>query len=479
MLEPDVAARRGPARIGRDRRGRRARCSAARAEGFGGDAPGRRGSGRRARRSRCRSARATSVGMRRSPMSRSPTRWSRSATRGSTCSPTQSASSTSTPRTDSRSTAAWSPRIDLENGARGARRRHRARGRHRRDHRSDAGTGHDGPVAFNRSPRVDPRFPGDKLIAPKLPSEQDRQPFPWLVLAAPLIIGPVMFIDHPAARRRSSSSRCRRCSSPATSSPSARPASARRSSTPRSSTSDSTTCRDAARERARDRARRAALGDAVDARRCSTPRCSLGPTAVDAAARALAVPHRQPRHRHAAVPQHGDDQRRGGGAARASSTRSRALHAAVRGDRRRARRREPALRGCPRRRRADRGSRGLRRARLVVQATGLHSPSELVVAAIVSPGWTPEFEWLKWLPHTASAHSPDRRSPPGEQRRDRRSSALRARGAHREPQAQARRAWRGVDEEVRHRRGRICRRGWRGHLAAAHAGAGHPRAHLR
>ena len=42
----------------------------------------------------------------------------------------------------------------------------------------------------------------------------------------------------------------------------------------------------------------------------------------------------------------------------------------------------------------------------IVQITGLHSPAEVVVAAIVSNSWTPEFEWLKWLPHTASPHSP-------------------------------------------------------------------------
>ena len=42
----------------------------------------------------------------------------------------------------------------------------------------------------------------------------------------------------------------------------------------------------------------------------------------------------------------------------------------------------------------------------IVQITGLHSPSEVVIAAIVSNSWTPEFEWLKWLPHTGSPHSP-------------------------------------------------------------------------
>ena len=52
----------------------------------------------------------------------------------------------------------------------------------------------DGPVAFNRSPRVDDRYPGHDLKAPVLPGEAERSPFPWLVLAAPLILGPVMFI---------------------------------------------------------------------------------------------------------------------------------------------------------------------------------------------------------------------------------------------------------------------------------------------
>jgi len=43
---------------------------------------------------------------------------------------------------------------------------------------------------------------------------------------------------------------------------------------------------------------------------------------------------------------------------------------------------------------------------VLVQLAGLHSPAELVVTAVVSSTWTNEFEWLKWLPHTASPHSP-------------------------------------------------------------------------
>jgi S-DNA-T family DNA segregation ATPase FtsK/SpoIIIE len=42
---------------------------------------------------------------------------------------------------------------------------------------------------------------------------------------------------------------------------------------------------------------------------------------------------------------------------------------------------------------------------LVVQYAGLHSPAEVTFAALLAPSATPDFEWLKWLPHTTSAHS--------------------------------------------------------------------------
>jgi S-DNA-T family DNA segregation ATPase FtsK/SpoIIIE len=43
---------------------------------------------------------------------------------------------------------------------------------------------------------------------------------------------------------------------------------------------------------------------------------------------------------------------------------------------------------------------------LLAQLTGLHSPAELVVASLISPGWSAGFEWLKWIPHTSSPQSP-------------------------------------------------------------------------
>lgn len=45
-------------------------------------------------------------------------------------------------------------------------------------------------------------------------------------------------------------------------------------------------------------------------------------------------------------------------------------------------------------------------AAIVTQLTALHSPAELVVGAALTPEWAQRLDWLKWLPHTASAHSP-------------------------------------------------------------------------
>jgi S-DNA-T family DNA segregation ATPase FtsK/SpoIIIE len=43
---------------------------------------------------------------------------------------------------------------------------------------------------------------------------------------------------------------------------------------------------------------------------------------------------------------------------------------------------------------------------LVTQAVTLHSPADLVVAALASPSSARDWDWLKWLPHTDSPHSP-------------------------------------------------------------------------
>ena len=43
---------------------------------------------------------------------------------------------------------------------------------------------------------------------------------------------------------------------------------------------------------------------------------------------------------------------------------------------------------------------------ILAQAVGLHSPADLVVAAVASPATARDWDWLKWVPHTDSPHSP-------------------------------------------------------------------------
>ncbi|MDO9396393.1 MAG: FtsK/SpoIIIE domain-containing protein [Herbiconiux sp.] len=43
---------------------------------------------------------------------------------------------------------------------------------------------------------------------------------------------------------------------------------------------------------------------------------------------------------------------------------------------------------------------------ILTQLVGLHSPAELVVCALASPTSRRTWEWLEWLPHTSSPHSP-------------------------------------------------------------------------
>lgn len=49
------------------------------------------------------------------------------------------------------------------------------------------------PFSFVRRPRVEARFLGEELEAPELPSRPRPQPFPWLVMIAPLLLGAVLY----------------------------------------------------------------------------------------------------------------------------------------------------------------------------------------------------------------------------------------------------------------------------------------------
>ncbi|MBU1250728.1 MAG: FHA domain-containing protein [Actinobacteria bacterium] len=54
-----------------------------------------------------------------------------------------------------------------------------------------------GPVAFNRSPRLDPMYHGVKLKSPEPPEQPEKQRLPWIALLAPLLMGAVIFAVSP------------------------------------------------------------------------------------------------------------------------------------------------------------------------------------------------------------------------------------------------------------------------------------------
>ncbi len=45
---------------------------------------------------------------------------------------------------------------------------------------------------------------------------------------------------------------------------------------------------------------------------------------------------------------------------------------------------------------------------IAVQLFGLHAPNDVVAVAFADAAWTPELDWLKWMPHTSSERSPFR-----------------------------------------------------------------------
>lgn len=66
--------------------------------------------------------------------------------------------------------------------------------------RSFDGTGSDEPIIerggglqFNRSPRVEVRYPGTKFKAPRLPTEKIGKMFPWPILIAPILMGATLY----------------------------------------------------------------------------------------------------------------------------------------------------------------------------------------------------------------------------------------------------------------------------------------------
>jgi len=49
-------------------------------------------------------------------------------------------------------------------------------------------------VEFNRSPRLDPKYPGVELVAPEPPKPPEPRRFPWITIIAPLLMGAILYI---------------------------------------------------------------------------------------------------------------------------------------------------------------------------------------------------------------------------------------------------------------------------------------------
>jgi len=259
-----------------------------------------------------------------------------------------------------------------------------------------------GPVMFNRSPRVEPRYAGETFASPTIPLETEPNPFPWLAMAAPVLLAvalavltgrlvallfvlmsPVMVLGGFLVNR-------------------------------------SRAARGLARSIARFEARLALLGRDIDVAfgRERETRLREAPSTSEVALAALTrsglLWTRRPEHWSFL------NVRLGTGAMRSRST----IEAPDRGelipelqervDSLIARYRDvpdaPIVENL-----YDAGAIGCAGAHAAVapvlngavaQLIGLHAPSELAVAAIVTPRWADELEWLKWAPHTSSPQSP-------------------------------------------------------------------------
>ncbi len=259
-----------------------------------------------------------------------------------------------------------------------------------------------GALHFNRSPRVERRYPGDELAAPTIPTEKQKPPFNWALMAAPALMGPMMFLMTGNARSLLFVLL-----------------------SPLMAIANFVSQRTRFGKQSREEVARFELQfDALEeklesehpvereVRLRESP--SVSEVYLEAHGLRPMLWTRRPEHWNFL------DLRLGIG-----SMPSRTTIAARSGeqglpefgeriDELRERMRmvdgvpvveNPFLAGaigiC--------GSRGeaadVARA-LLVQCAGLHSPAEIAFAALLAPAATPEFEWMKWLPHSFSPHSP-------------------------------------------------------------------------
>lgn len=259
-----------------------------------------------------------------------------------------------------------------------------------------------GALPFNRSPRVEPRYPGTQFTAPRPPEEQQPARFPWVSLAAPIVTGIAMyaFLQSPFALLFVALA----------------PVLALGSYLDGGMGRRSRRRHDVDRFDAELHDLSVALAAEVEPERRirGTEAPSTAEVYADAMQRGPLLWTRRPEHWSflslrlglATLPSRNTI---------AISEEDRAL---------------PELRGrvesvvAPFREIADvpvvdsaydsgalgvagdhDAAAGAARA-LLVQVVGLHSPAEVAVAALTSATWSPELAWLGWLPHVSSPHSP-------------------------------------------------------------------------
>jgi len=262
--------------------------------------------------------------------------------------------------------------------------------------------GSSADVNFNRSPRLDPTYSGERFVAPDPPEPPQPHRLPILAMVAPLIMGAVMYavtrsvmsivfvglspllmignyIDNLVTGRRT-----------------AQVAAAQFSASVRAMTEDID--RALAAERAGRLAETPSTADAIDAMRRQTPllwtRRAEHERFLTARLGVGTLPSRQTVElpsKNKTKPEHW------------RALAELAAHAATVDG-------VPVVvdvRDCgavgvagPKA-----AATGVARA-IVAQFVALHSPADLTITALVPVDGEPDWEWLKWLPHCGSPHSP-------------------------------------------------------------------------
>ncbi|TGJ95130.1 phosphopeptide-binding protein, partial [Actinotalea fermentans ATCC 43279 = JCM 9966 = DSM 3133] len=259
-----------------------------------------------------------------------------------------------------------------------------------------------GPVPFNRSPKVEPRYAGEKFTAPSANREEEPQTFPALALVAPVVMGLLMFFvtQRPTALLFILMSPLMLVGSYVTE----RQRRRRRLE------------RDVKRFDERLEGLRSALRDEEVAERSArlqeAPATPL--TLAEGLRRGPLLWTRRPEHWSflnvrlglGSMPSRNEVETPGRGEmvpelqGRLDELVDR--HELVSG--------VPVVENLH-----DAGALGLAGAKnlvepvvnsVLVQLTVLHSPTDLVVCSLVTPTWSRSLEWLKWMPHTSASTSP-------------------------------------------------------------------------